>query len=157
MQEKDSQSTKDARQADFAALAGKIKQWGCELGFAEVGIAGAEVGAATPEFMRWLALGRHGDMDYMAKHAALRADPGTLVAGTISVISARLPYWPEAADAEAVLADPAIGYVSRYALGRDYHKTFRNRLQKLAERLGTELQALGLADDFAFQIGRAHV
>ncbi|MFZ2855511.1 MAG: tRNA epoxyqueuosine(34) reductase QueG [Rhodocyclaceae bacterium] len=136
---------------DFAALAENIKRWGLELGFAEIGISGADVSAATPAMLRWLALGRHGEMDYMAKHAALRAEPATLVPGTLSVISARLPYWPEAADSERVLANAELGYVSRYALGRDYHKTIRNRLQKLADRIHAELAAAGLADRFAYR------
>lgn len=121
---------------DWGALVKKIKRWGLELGFAELGVARADVSAASPHLLRWLELGRHGEMHYMAKHAALRAEPPALVPGTLSVISARLPYWPTAADAPSVLADGELGYISRYALGRDYHKTFRLRLQKLAERIG---------------------
>jgi hypothetical protein len=106
--------------------------------------AGVDVSAATPWLRRWLALGRHGEMDYMAKHAALRATPQRLLPGTLSVISARLPYWPDAVDARQVLADGRLAYVSRYALGRDYHKTVRSRLQKLAERLrDAALETLG--------------
>ena len=121
---------------DWDALINKIKSWGEELGFAELGIARADVAAASPGLLRWLELGRHGEMHYMAKHAALRTAPPALVPGTRSVISARLPYWPAAADAPSVLADGNLGYLSRYALGRDYHKTLRLRLQKLAERIG---------------------
>ena len=121
---------------DWDALVNKIKSWGQELGFAELGIARADVAAASPGLLRWLELGRHGEMHYMAKHAALRAAPPALVPGALSVISARLPYWPAAADAPSVLADGNLGYLSRYALGRDYHKTLRLRLQKLAERIG---------------------
>lgn len=163
MQEKNSKTDKgetlartaqnvDDNGIDFAALVTKIKHWGRALGFAELGIASADVSAATPELMRWLELGRHGEMDYMAKHAALRAEPQALVPGTLSVISARLPYWPQADDAEAVLADPALAYVSRYALGRDYHKSIRNRLQKLADRLRSEIESLGLVDGFAYRV-----
>ena len=156
MQEKNSEIDSNAGAEpqgtiDFAALAEKIKRWGLDLGFAGIGIAGADVSAATPELMRWLELGRHGEMDYMAKHASLRADPQTLVPGTLSVISARLPYWPEAVDGEQVLANAELGYVSRYALGRDYHKTLRNRLQKLADRIHGEARALGIADRFSYR------
>ena len=126
---------------DLAALVENIKDWGRELGFAEPGIARANVSAASPDLMRWLEQGCHGAMHYMAKHAALRAEPQALLPGTLSVISARLPYWPDAADAQAVLSDPGLAYVSRYALGRDYHKTLRQRLQKLAERIGQKLAA----------------
>jgi epoxyqueuosine reductase len=137
---------------DFAALGKNIKIWGRQLGFAELGIAGVDVSAAAHELARWLALGRHGEMDYMAKHASLRADPQALVPGTLSVISARLPYWPAAINARQVLATPELGYVSRYALGRDYHKTLRHRLQKLAERIRRELDALGFAESFAYRV-----
>lgn len=120
---------------DWTALAADIKTWGQELGFAEVGIARADPSEAVPGLMRWLEMGRHGVMDYMAKHAQLRAAPAELHAGTTTVITARLPYWPEANDAGTVLADAGLAYVSRYALGRDYHKPIRNRLQKLADRI----------------------
>lgn len=129
---------------DWRALVNTLKGWGLELGFAELGIARADVSAASARLLRWLELGRHGEMHYMAKHAALRADPPALVAETQSVISARLPYWPAAADAPAVLADGELGYVSRYALGRDYHKTLRQRLQKLAERIGAAVGERGV-------------
>jgi epoxyqueuosine reductase len=156
MQEKNSESVANAGTEkiggiDFSVLAKNIKRWGQELGFAEIGIAGTDVSAATPGLMRWLASGRHGEMDYMAKHAALRSQPETLVAGTLSIISARLPYLPLASNSEQVLANPELGYVSRYALGRDYHKTIRNRLQKLADRIRIEVEAAGLGDGFAYR------
>jgi epoxyqueuosine reductase len=110
--------------------------------------------------MRWLELGRHGEMDYMAKHAALRAAPQGLLPGTLSVISARLPYWPAAADARQVLADSELAYVSRYALGRDYHKTIRQRLQKLIDRLRQEVASAGLGRALClprvFRFGTGH-
>lgn len=136
---------------DYAALVDDIRRWGRELGFTGIGITNADVSAATPALLHWLALGRHGEMDYMAKHATLRAAPDSLHPGTISVISARLPYWPEAAAADAVLADGALAYVSRYALGRDYHKPVRNRLQKLAERIRTAVEPL-LPDGFGYRV-----
>jgi epoxyqueuosine reductase len=142
----------DWDQVDFAALVKKIKTWGHELGFAELGIARADVSAASPDLMRWLELGRHGAMHYMAKHADLRAQPQALVPGTRSVISARLPYWPLGADAQSVLADAQLGYVSRYALGRDYHKTIRQRLQKLAERIGSSVAAGDPGQPFAYRV-----
>jgi epoxyqueuosine reductase len=139
-------------QTDYAELVARIRAWGQELGFASIGIAGVDVSAATPWLMRWLEHGRHGEMDYMAKQAALRAAPQDLLAGTRSVISARLPYWPEAADAEQTLADRRLAYVSRYALGRDYHLTVRHRLQKLADRLRQESERMALAEPFACRV-----
>ena len=129
---------------DYAELVRRIKEWGQELGFAAIGVARADVSAATPWLLRWLKLGRHGEMDYMAKHAALRTAPQRLLPGTLSVISARLPYWPAAADAGKVLADGELAFVSRYALGRDYHKIVRQRLQKIVDRLIEEAGMLGL-------------
>jgi epoxyqueuosine reductase len=102
--------------------------------------------------LRWLELGRHGAMHYMAKHAALRAQPQALVPGTRSVISARLPYWPHAADAQALLANAGQAYISRYALGRDYHKTIRLRLQKLAERIGHSIAANEPDPPYAYRV-----
>lgn len=155
MQEKDSdtRSAKKTPQSEFAftELVKKIKDRGRELGFAEIGIARADVASATPKLLRWLELGRHGGMDYMAKHAALRSQPEALVPGTLSVISARLPYWPNAVRSEEVLANPEMGYVSRYALGRDYHKTVRNRLQKLADHIHQDLEYRGFKPPFIYR------
>ncbi|MEI7613146.1 MAG: tRNA epoxyqueuosine(34) reductase QueG [Betaproteobacteria bacterium] len=136
---------------DRADLVRRIKEHGLKLGFTDIGIARAEVSSASPELHRWLELGRHGEMDYMAKHAELRARPEALLPGTLSVISARLPYWPEAAESARVLANSALGYVSRYALGRDYHKTMRQRLQKLAEYIQEELAAYPEATPFIYR------
>jgi len=126
---------------DAAALAARIKQWGRELGFSAIGIAGVDLSQAEARLMDWLAAGMHGEMDYMARHGTARARPAALVPGTLSVISARLPYWPQAdqGDAEAALADPRRAYISRYALGRDYHKVMRARLQRLAERIEADV------------------
>lgn len=139
-------------QGAYAAVAQKIKDWGQELGFAAIGIARADVSAAAPWLLRWLALGRHGEMDYMAKHAALRVAPPLLLPGALSVISVRLAYWPAAVDAQRVLDNADLAYVSRYALGRDYHKTVRQRLKTLADRLCQEAATLDLADPFACRV-----
>jgi epoxyqueuosine reductase len=137
---------------DLAALVNEIKDWGRELGFAEVGVASADVSGATSDFMHWLHQGRHGAMHYMAKHAALRAQPSALVPGTLSVITARLPYWPDAHDAQAILADATHAYISRYALGRDYHKTVRQRLQRLAERVARAVATRRPGTPFAWRV-----
>ncbi len=128
-------------QRDGETLVRQIKRWGMDLGFSAIGIAEPDVSEAAERLHRWLELGRHGGLDYMAKHAALRADPGQLVPATRSIITAALPYWPNATAAAEVLTDPDKAYVSRYALGRDYHKSVRNRLQHLAERIRAELAA----------------
>jgi epoxyqueuosine reductase len=121
------------------SLPEKIRQWAVELGFDSIGIARASVPAAHTEALtRWLAAGQHGTMDYMARHAALRASPQTMLPGALSVISVAMNYWPRASDAVAQLTIPTSAYVSRYALGRDYHKLIRPRLQRLIDRLGEE-------------------
>ncbi|MBT0959698.1 tRNA epoxyqueuosine(34) reductase QueG [Denitromonas iodatirespirans] len=124
---------------DGVALAARIRAWGLGLGFGEVGITGTELPGAEAGLQAWLAAGFHGEMDYMAKHGLRRCRPAELVPGTLRVITARLDYWPESADAEAALADPERAYISRYALGRDYHKVLRLRLKKLAERIAEEV------------------
>ena len=128
---------------DLAPLAAAIKSWGVEFGFQAVGIADADLGEAEARLAEWLARGFHGEMDYMARHGAKRARPAALVPGTLRVISARMDYRPAAADAEATLADRSRAYVSRYALGRDYHKVLRTRLQRLADRIETAVGEFG--------------
>ncbi len=131
---------------DYAALARDIKQWARELGFAEAGISGVELAEDEAHLERWLADGRHGEMEYMARHGSKRARPAELEPGTQRVISVRMDYLPPGtAHAWQVLKDGEAGYVSRYALGRDYHKLMRNRLQKLAERIH------GVVGDFGYR------
>lgn len=121
---------------DYPRLAQDIKAWARELGFQAAGIAGIDLTEAEARLQRWLGAGYHGEMDYMARHGTRRSRPAELVPGTLRVISARLDYFPASgADAPATLADPARAYISRYALGRDYHKVLRQRLQRLAERI----------------------
>ena len=127
-----------------AELKTRIGTLGKALGFDALGFARAEISPATRQRLRdWLAAGQHGAMDYMARHAALREQPAELHAGTISVISVRMNYWPQAFPAEQALADKRIGYVSRYALGRDYHKTLRQRLQALSDAIVAEIGPFG--------------
>jgi epoxyqueuosine reductase len=105
-------------------------------GFADVGVAGIDLPDDEARLADWLEQGRHGEMGYMARHGTRRSRPAELIPGTLRVISARMDYWPgEAADAGTVLADPALGYISRYALGRDYHKVLRAALARLAEAI----------------------
>ena len=137
---------------DGAALVRKIKRWGMEQGFSSIGIARADVSQASMRLERWLGLGRHGEMDYMAKHRELRARPEALVPHTVSVISARMPYWPQAAESARVLADKEAAYVARYALGRDYHRKVRQQLQRLATRIGTELAAAQPGVPFSYRV-----
>ncbi|HSN16635.1 MAG TPA: tRNA epoxyqueuosine(34) reductase QueG [Gammaproteobacteria bacterium] len=129
---------------DFAALKQRIQGWGRELGFQQLGISGVELPEDERRLLAWLEAGRHGHMDYMERHGMRRSRPGELVPGTIRVISARMDYWPgAAAQTEALLQTPDHAYVARYALGRDYHKVLRSRLQKLAERIQQEIGPFG--------------
>ncbi|HEY4091593.1 MAG TPA: tRNA epoxyqueuosine(34) reductase QueG [Luteibacter sp.] len=121
---------------DYAALASDIKRWARELGFADAGIAGTELGYDEAYLERWLDDGHHGEMDYMARHGTRRSRPAELEPGTLRVISVRMDYIPPGtANAWDVINDGEKAYIARYALGRDYHKVMRNRLQKLASRI----------------------
>jgi epoxyqueuosine reductase len=121
---------------DYTTLTADIRRWAAELGFQQCGIAGTDLAADEARLLNWLEAGRHGEMDYMARHGVKRSRPAELQPGTLRVISVRMDYDPPGArDAWSVLADSERGYVSRYALGRDYHKLLRGRLQKLAERI----------------------
>ena len=121
-------------------MEGRVKRWGRELGFDAIAIAGTELAEEEARLIDWLGRGWHGEMDYRARHGARRARPAELVPGTVSVITARLNYTPcEARDSWDVLEDPDSAFVSRYALGRDYHKVLRAKLQQLADRMVAEL------------------
>ena len=119
----------------LTALSAELKRWGAELGFQQVAITDASTGEHEQHLQRWLDNGFHGDMDYMYKHGTKRTRPGELLPGTLRVISVRMDYWPEMDNAEQILANSDKAYISRYALGRDYHKLMRKRLAQLAEKL----------------------
>ena len=131
------------RDIDFKRLALQIRDWGKTLGFQQVGIADTDLAEAEKHLARWLALGRQGEMEFMQRHGSKRTRPAELVAGTRRVITVRMDYLPEEPDPRAILEDPARAFVSRYALGRDYHKLMRNRLQKLANRIEGEVGPFG--------------
>lgn len=130
--------------ADLRALRRELDSLAAAIGFSAVGVAHLELAEDEDHLLRWLAEGRHGDMHYMARHGTRRSRPAELKPGTVCAICVRLNYWPEqATDAAAVLQSPELGYVSRYALGRDYHKILRNALQDLADRIEARIGPFG--------------
>ncbi|MBR9728515.1 tRNA epoxyqueuosine(34) reductase QueG [Shewanella intestini] len=128
--------------AQLIELAQQIKRWGQELGFANIGITDIDLSAHEPKLQSWLDNQYHGEMAYMANHGMMRARPAELHPGTIRVISARMDYLPPNAGFAVNLADPNLGYISRYAGGRDYHKLMRQRLKKLGERISSHCEQL---------------
>jgi len=129
---------------DYIELASNIKHWGYELGFQQTGITDIDLSAAESHFLDWLKADFHGEMDYMAQHGTRRSRPAELLPGTLRVISVRMDYFPnESSSADDTLNDPLLAYVSRYALGRDYHKLMRRRLQKLAEKISAVSGPMG--------------
>ena len=127
-------------ECDWAGLVARIRAWGLQLGFGEIGISDLELEEAERGLTAWLAEGFHGEMDYMEKHGLKRTRPAELVPGTRRVISVQMPYLSQGDQALEVLSDPGKAYVSRYALGRDYHKVLRGRLQRLADLISTEVE-----------------
>lgn len=122
------------------AMSTSIKNWGLELGFNHVGITDTDLHEAEAQHEDWIKKGFHGEMDYMAKHGIKRTRPAELVPNTLRIISVRLDYLPPAAaDSENILKNSEKAFISRYALGRDYHKVLRNKLQKLCEKIQAEL------------------
>ncbi|ARJ42295.1 tRNA epoxyqueuosine(34) reductase QueG [Pantoea alhagi] len=118
---------------DLQQLAQDIKQWGLSLGFQQVGICDTDLSLEEPRLQAWLDKQYHGEMEWMARHGMMRARPHELLPGTLRVISVRMNYLPAKAAFASTLKNPRLGYVSRYALGRDYHKVLRNRLKKLGD------------------------
>ncbi len=125
-------------------LAADIKSWGQEFGFQQIGFADAQLDQADKRLQAWLKAGFHGEMSYMQRHGSKRSHPEQLVPNTISVISARMDYLPEDQEIAISLLDkPGKAYISRYALGRDYHKLIRKRLQQLARPIEQTIGPFG--------------
>jgi epoxyqueuosine reductase len=132
---------------DGVVLKDDIVRWGRQLGFAQIGVSDTELSEAEARLESWLGKDRHGTMHYMSRHGTRRSRPQELVPGTVRVISARMDYLPhEAQDPKSRLDHASQAYVSRYALGRDYHKVLRRRLQQLATRIE---RAIG---DFGYRV-----
>jgi epoxyqueuosine reductase len=127
----------------LSLLSKHIKQWAIELGFSQCAITDTHLDEHETYLLNWLKAGFHGDMDYMQRHGTKRSRPAELEPGTVRVISVRMDYLPAgAANADSVLQDKQLAYVSRYALGRDYHKLMRQRLQKLASKINAHSDKL---------------
>ena len=125
-------------------LVEKIKNWGAELGFQQIGITDTNLMQAEERLEAWLENGFHGELDYMARHGLKRSRPALLHENTQSIISVRMDYLPETSvEMNHALNAPTAAYISRYALGRDYHKLMRQRLQKLADKIQTEIGEFG--------------
>ncbi len=136
------QSTSD--QPGLQQLKQRVREQANELGFQHLGVSDTDLHEDEKRLERWLAANRHGDMHYMARHGRQRSRPAELVPGTLRVISVRMDYSPpHTRDAWEVLDQPALAYISRYALGRDYHKLMRKRLQKLAAGIAQTVGEFG--------------
>jgi epoxyqueuosine reductase len=136
--------TQDFSTSQLEAIKSRLAELARGLGFQQLGVAGIELAEDEERLEEWLAQGRHGGMQFMARHGRRRSRPAELVPGTLRVICFRMDcFAPDAAPAEEVLASPAKGYVARYALGRDYHHIVRRRLQKLADALVSEIGPFG--------------
>ncbi|MFO1198840.1 MAG: tRNA epoxyqueuosine(34) reductase QueG [Burkholderiaceae bacterium] len=139
--------TGESKESGAGGWRRRLRDWAGELGFTSVGVADVDLTQAEPGLVAWLAQGCHGEMDYMARHGLTRARPAELVPGTASAIMVSLDYAPASPDwvdrAWAALADGERAFVSRYALGRDYHKVVRARLARLAERIAAEIGPFG--------------
>lgn len=132
-----------AEPLDLVALTVSIRDWAAQLGFQQLGIADTDLSEDAARLDAYLAAGYHGEMAYMASHGSMRSRPAELVPGTVRVISVRMDYLPEDTQMAQMLAQPEQAYISRYALGRDYHKLIRKRLQQLAEKITAEIGPFG--------------
>jgi epoxyqueuosine reductase len=128
--------------SELLGLAENIKAWGKELGFQQVGISDPDLSQHEKHLQTWLDKGFAGEMNYMSEHGMKRARPDELLPGTLRVICVRMDYLPPNAQFAKTLNNKNLAYISRYALGRDYHKLLRSRLKKLGEKIRTECQTL---------------
>lgn len=122
---------------DLEQLAKQIKLWGQSLGFQQIGITDVDLSQYESRFIEWLAKGFHGEMEYMQRHGTKRSRPAELIPGTTRILSARMDYLPNAGNSEQLLHQSEKAYISRYALGRDYHKLIRQRLSLLAKKISS--------------------
>lgn len=130
-------------QFSLDTITNNIKEWGLALGFQQVGITDTDLSQYEQRFLDWLAKGFHGEMDYMQKHGSKRSQPAELIPGTLRIISVRMNYLPPDTSLIEALQDSRKGYISRYALGRDYHKLMRRRLTALTKKISETIGEFG--------------
>ncbi|MDB1122344.1 tRNA epoxyqueuosine(34) reductase QueG [Vibrio algarum] len=128
---------------NYLALAKQIKQWGKELGFQQIGICDIDLSQHEQAMLNWLKAGYHGEMEWMSRHGTMRSRPDELLPGTTRVISVRMDYLPPEAKFASNLNNPNQAYISRYSLGRDYHKLVRNKLNQLGKLIESEVGTMG--------------
>jgi len=137
-------SPAEPSQIDMTQLAADIKRWGQELGFQQIGITDIDLQGDEQHLLNWLKDDMHGEMEYMQRHGTKRSRPNELVAGTTRVISARMDYLPESREIMGdTMEEKTNAYISRYSLGRDYHKVLRKRLNTLAKKISTVVGNFG--------------
>jgi|TARA_B110000261_G_scaffold111034_1_gene124120 epoxyqueuosine reductase len=124
----------------WQSITKKIKIWGHDLGFDEIGISDINLNHSKKAYADWIKAGFHGEMNYLKKHQELKFNPTQLLPKTLTVISVRLNYFPQKENTLKLLQDKSKAYISRYTLGRDYHKVIRNKLKKLSQKLKEELK-----------------
>lgn len=133
--------TETNTESDYQLLLNKLVAWAPDFGFQQVGVSDIDLTEAESHLNTWLAEQYHGEMDYMSRHGQKRTRPEQLVPGTLRVITLRMDYWPEkSAEPWSVIKDSKLGFISRYALGRDYHKLMRKRLSLLVDKLQNEVE-----------------
>ncbi len=131
----------------YTELLKQIQIWAIELGFSQVGVSDVDLSEAEGHLKKWIAKGFHGQMDFMHKHGSMRTNPNELVEETIRIISLRFDYFDKSIIAyEDVLKKPQKAAISRYAMGRDYHKLIRKKLKNLAEKIKAEV------NDFNYRV-----
>ncbi len=140
----ENQAEQEDPRPDAEALKARIREWGADLGFQQVGFADTDLADTEQRLDQWLAEGKHGDMDWMARHGRKRTRPAELVPGTRSAIVLRMDYLPSrATPLDELLDQPEKACISRYALGRDYHKVLRARMKRLAQKIEAEIGEFG--------------
>ena len=135
----ETQQYKDTPTIVDPGLLPRVREWATELGFQQLGVSDVDLGEHPQYLQRWLDAGYHGDMDYMAKHGERRGHPEQLIPGTLRVLSLRMDYYQLDTQPLQILEQGEKAYISRYTLGRDYHKLIRKRLAKLAARIEAEV------------------
>ncbi len=135
---------------NYKNLLEKVNTWALELGFSQVGISDVDLSEAEGHLKKWIAKGFHGQMDFMHKHGSMRTHPDELVEDTIRIISLRFDYSNKTIiPYQEVLKQPSKAAISRYAMGRDYHKLIRKKLKALAERIKQEVEEF---EEFQYRV-----
>ena len=127
--------------AQLAEIKDAIKHLAIQMGFVAVGVVPTGPVSGAGQFMRFLSLGYHAGMDWLARSPLRRCDTRFLLPEGVgdrgSVICLAMSYAPDGRERTS-----GRFWIARYARGKDYHRVLRKRCEKIVSEISKVVSGL---------------